>query len=138
VPIGNYLSQYFANFYLTGFDHWLKETKKVKYYFRYCDDLVILSNNKEALHDLREEIEQYLMNNLRLTIKSNYQVFPVAIRGIDFVGYKHFHSHTLLRKSIKKRFVKMVTRRPSYHSMASYYGWIKHCNGANLYKKYFQ
>lgn len=36
LPIGNYLSQYLANFYLTGFDHWLKETKCVKYYFRYC------------------------------------------------------------------------------------------------------
>ena len=40
LPIGNYLSQYFANFYLTHFDHWLKETIGVKYYLRYADDLV--------------------------------------------------------------------------------------------------
>lgn len=46
LPIGNYLSQYFANFYLTYFDHWLKEVKKVKYYFRYADDMVILSDSK--------------------------------------------------------------------------------------------
>jgi RNA-directed DNA polymerase len=43
LPIGNYLSQYFANFYLTYFDHWIKEVKGVEYYFRYADDLVILS-----------------------------------------------------------------------------------------------
>lgn len=46
LPIGNYLSQYFANFYLTYFDHWIKEEKRIKYYFRYADDIVILSNNK--------------------------------------------------------------------------------------------
>jgi retron-type reverse transcriptase len=52
VPIGNYLSQYFANFYLTYFDHWLKEVKKVKYCFRYADDIVILSGDKQYLHSL--------------------------------------------------------------------------------------
>ena len=42
VPIGNYLSQYFANLYLTGFDHWCKEELKCRYYYRYSDDIVIL------------------------------------------------------------------------------------------------
>ena len=49
VPIGNYLSQFFANLYLAYFDHWLKEDKKIKYYFRYADDIVILHNSKEYL-----------------------------------------------------------------------------------------
>ena len=31
IPIGNLLSQYFANFYLNSFDHWIKENKKIKY-----------------------------------------------------------------------------------------------------------
>ena len=39
VPIGNYLSQYFANLYLTGFDHWCKEELKCRYYYRYADDV---------------------------------------------------------------------------------------------------
>ena len=47
VPIGNYLSQFFANLYLAYFDHWIKEVLKVKYYFRYCDDITILGSNKE-------------------------------------------------------------------------------------------
>lgn len=47
VPIGNYLSQFFANLYLAYFDHWVKEELKCKFYFRYADDIVILSDSKE-------------------------------------------------------------------------------------------
>lgn len=76
VPIGNYLSQYFANLYLAYFDHWIKECKKIKYYFRYADDIVIFSKDKESLHTLIKVIIEYLNINLKLTVKSNYQVFP--------------------------------------------------------------
>lgn len=135
VPIGNYLSQYFANFYLTYFDHWLKQEVKVKHYFRYADDLVILSESKLYLQRLNWEIAQYLKDKLKLTVKENYQVFPVASRGIDFVGYRFFHTHTFLRKSIKQNFARMLTNNPSPHSVAAYYGWAKHGNCKNLLKK---
>ena len=135
LPIGYYLSQYFANFYLTYFDHWLKEEKNVRYYFRYCDDLVILSSDKSHLHGLLADIRAYLAEELKLTIKDNYQVFPVPARGIDFVGYKFFHTHTLLRKSIKKNFARKVARSKALPSIASYYGWAKHCNSNHLLKK---
>ena len=46
VTIGNYLSQYFANLYLAYFDHWIKEVLRVKYYYRYADDIVLLSDDK--------------------------------------------------------------------------------------------
>ena len=135
LPIGNYLSQYLANFYLTYFDHWLKETKGVKYYFRYADDMVILSNSKEHLHQIRADIKEYLTINLKLELKSNYQVYPVASRGIDFLGYISFHGHRLLRKSIKKNFARMMRSRRNIQSIAGYKGWLKHCNGKNLFKK---
>ncbi len=132
LPIGNYLSQYFANFYLTYFDHWLKEAKGVTYYFRYADDIVILAPNKEYLHDLLNEIKQYLKINLDLIVKENYQVFPVKDRGIDFVGYVFFHTHIRLRKSIKKNFARMLAKRRNYKSIASYNGWLTHGNCINL------
>lgn len=135
LPIGNYLSQYLANFYLTYFDHWLKEVIRVKYYFRYADDLVILSHSKEELHQVLAKISDYLSQNLRLSVKKNYQVFPVAARGIDFVGYKFYHTHTLLRKSIKQNFARMMAANPNQQSAASYYGWAKHCNSNHLIKK---
>ncbi len=135
VPIGNYLSQYFANLYLTYFDHWLKEVKKVKYCFRYADDIVILHKSKEYLHKLLVEMREYLITKLKLTIKSNHQVFSVKIRGIDFVGYVFFHTHILLRKSIKKNFARMMYYRCNLKSFSAYNGWIMHCNGKHLLKK---
>jgi len=135
VPIGNYLSQYFANFYLTPFDRWLKSEKKVKYYFRYADDIVILHHNKEDLHKLLYEIKGYLSVNLQLQVKNNYQIFPVKSRGIDFVGYKMYHTHTLIRKRIKKSFSRKLKKNINSLSIASYKGWCKHANSKNLLKK---
>lgn len=135
LPIGNYLSQYLANFYLTYFDHWLKEKMQVKYYFRYADDMIILHHDKSYLHKLFEHIEHCLYYCSKLHVKQNWQIFPVEKRGIDFVGYVHFHTHVLLRKSIKKRFAKMLKRNPNKASIASYTGWTKHCNSKNLMKK---
>lgn len=135
VPIGNYLSQYFANLYLAYFDHWIKEKKAVKYYYRYADDMVFLSPDKASLHALFLEMKSYLGENLKLEIKNNYQIFPVADRGIDFVGYRFWHTHTLLRKSIKKRFAKAVNKDSKHKGIVSYMGWAKHCNSINLIKK---
>ncbi len=135
LPIGSYTSQYFANFYLTYFDHWLKETMRVKYYFRYSDDMVILSNDKAFLHSLLHEIKGYLKTNLDLTIKNNYQVFPVEARGIDFVGYVFKHTHVLVRKSIKKNYARKMSKGCNDQSKAAYNGWLKHCNSRNLIRK---
>ena len=135
LPIGNYLSQYFANYYLTYFDHWIKEDKAIKYYFRYADDIVILSDNKQHLHQILEAIKHYLKDDLKLIVKQNYQVFPVEARGIDFVGYKFYHNHTMLRKSIKKRFAKAVSKKKNKATIAAYKGWTKHCDSKHLLKK---
>jgi hypothetical protein len=97
--------------------------------------MVILADNKPCLHQLLFEISKYLQENLRLEVKDNYQVFPVKDRGIDFVGYVFFHTHVLLRKSIKQSFARMLGRNKNPQSIASYKGWAKHCNSKNLVKK---
>lgn len=135
LPIGNYLSQYLANFYLTYFDHWMKEDKRIRYYFRYADDLVILAGDKKYLHDLLAEIGQYLTRNLRLTVKHNYQIFPVNARSVDFLGYRFYHSHILMRKSIKQNFARRMSRPDNLRSFASYWGWAAHCNSRRLVRK---
>lgn len=135
LPIGNYLSQYLANFHLTYFDHWIKEYMKVKYYFRYADDMLILSDNKPQLHKLLSDIRNYLETNLKLIVKDNYQIYPVEKRGIDFIGYVFFHTHTRLRKRIKKNFARMLANNKNAKSIASYKGWASHCNSTNLLKK---
>ena len=144
VPIGNYLSQYFANFYLSYFDHWLKEEKKCKYVFRYMDDIVILDGDKNFLHNLKKEIDDYLKVNLDLKVKENWQIFPTNVRGIDFVGYRTFRHCKLLRKSTYKRMKekcrKMIKRErlsfSEFCTVNSYLGWLMWCNSHDLSLKY--
>jgi len=145
VPIGNYLSQYFGNLYLTGLDHELKEKYRLKYVFRYCDDICILHKSKEFLHSIREVIEKYLIK-LKLNLKENWQVFPINIRGLDFLGYRFFHDYILLRKSIKMKFIKKIRKinkdwknlshTKVINSIMSYCGWFKYANCKNLANKY--
>lgn len=140
VPIGNYLSQYFANVYLSEFDHIMKEKWKCKFYFRYADDMVVLSDSKEWLHNILGKIKNYFTSNLKLELKPNYQIFPVESRGIDFVGYVFRHDYVLLRKSIKKRLSKLVSkyqkkkinRETFKKSLMSYKGWLQHCDAIHL------
>lgn len=140
VPIGNYLSQHFGNLYLSSFDHWMKEKQGCKYYFRYCDDVVILHNDKKYLAELCLNVSEYLEKILKLQLKSNWQVFPVDIRGIDFLGYRFYHTHTTLRKSTTKNFKKAITQikrsNPKtigmVNSIMSYHGWMNYADCHNL------
>lgn len=133
IPIGNYLSQWLANVYLAYFDHYCKEILLCRYYYRYCDDIVILGNNKEKLHYICNEIRKYMINKLNVSIKDNYQIFPIDRRGIDFLGYRFFHGYILVRK----RIVKDMKRARSTQSKMSYYGWLCHADSYRLIKKYY-
>lgn len=144
IPIGNYLSQFFANLYLSELDHMAKEQMRLRYYYRYADDIVILAPDKERLNAVLLVINHYLAEQRNLMMKSNYQIFPVESRGIDFLGYVFFHTHTLMRKSIKKNMARNVakynkmledgklTEKQYKQAVCSWLGWAKHCNSKNL------
>ncbi len=144
IPIGNYLSQFFGNLYLTYFDHWVKQILKIRYYLRYCDDMVFLYANKTKLHLILNKVKIYLLEHLKLDLKSNFQVFPVASRGIDFLGYVFFQSHTLVRKSIVQDFKKLVKEimasetlsKSQICALSSYHGWLIHADSYYLSTKY--
>ncbi|UWG72475.1 MAG: MatK/TrnK amino terminal region [Bacteriophage sp.] len=110
VPIGNYLSQYFANLYLSELDHLCKEELKYKFYYRYADDIVILSDDKDFLHKVLIYIKLYV-HTIGLKVKDNYQIYPVDSRGINFVGYVFYYTHTLIRKSIKYKIIRLVIEK---------------------------
>lgn len=135
VPIGNYLSQYFANLYLNGLDHHIKERLGVKHYFRYVDDMVLLAATKPQLHAWLYETRQYLETKLNLIIKKNYQVFEVDERGIDFLGGVFRHEHVRMRKTIKQNFAREANGRNRPQVIAGFLGWAYRCNARHLLKK---
>lgn len=144
IPIGNYLSQWFGNIYMSSADHYCKEVLHVKHYHRNMDDVVILSESKEFLHFVLNEFTAYCEKELKLTVKDNYQIFPTFVRGIDFLGYRFFDGYTLLRKSTAKEMKKKMHKLENKHTyttsdmctIASYSGWLKHCNSFRLRNKY--
>lgn len=150
IPIGNYMSQYSGNFYLSSFDHWVKEELHVKHYYRYMDDVVIFSSSKEELHEIHRKVTAYTRDYLHLNIKGNYQIFPTKVRGVDFVGYRFFGEYTLLRKSTAinfKRKMRACRKKmennipPTYSewcSFNSYKGWLGNCDSYRLSKKYIE
>ncbi|MBH0017572.1 reverse transcriptase/maturase family protein [Pseudoalteromonas sp. NGC95] len=102
IPLGNLTSQIFANIYLHELDHFAKHTLKAKRYIRYMDDFVIIHKSKSQLNEWRNLIEEFLYKNLRLKTNSKTQVFPIAKtngRSLDFLGYRIYANHRLLRKS---------------------------------------
>ena len=96
------------------------------------DDMCIFHNSKEYLYNLKYEIIEYLKINLKLEL-SGYQVFPVN-KGVNFVGYKIYPTHIMLRKSIKLNMIKNLNE----NNKLSYYGWLLYCNSINLQNKYFK
>ncbi len=68
MPLGNLTSQLFANVYMNEFDQFIKHESKIKYYIRYADDFVILSENKNYLEEIIPTISDFLNNNLSLIL----------------------------------------------------------------------
>lgn len=152
LPIGNYTSQWFANMYLSDFDHWVLRELNVKHYYRYMDDIVILADSKERLHQVLRRIERYMAEELHLAIKDNYQIFPVEARGIDYVGYRIWRNRVILRKTTFNRLRKTARRlnrtakqrqltQEELSSLFAYLGRAKFCTKKarqTIYQNYFK
>ena len=106
VPIGNLTSQYFANHFLAGLDHYIKESLKIKGYVRYMDDMILWHNDKSSLQKAHYLVNDYIADQLKMTLK------PILLnytsRGLPFLGYLLFPYHIRLSNRSKKRFIKKM------------------------------
>jgi len=144
MPIGNLTSQLFANIYLNVLDHYMKNKLGVKYYIRYMDDFIILSDNKEYLNIVLKYVDKFLENNLNLKLNGKTQVFLVnKKRPIDFLGYRIWPDHRLLRKCNVKRtrrkFRKFQKLYKDYRISLkdiepSIMSWLGHAKWADTYR----
>lgn len=139
-PIGNYCSQWFGNFYLSKLDNFVKHELKIKDYERFCDDFLMLGNDKKYLNYCMERVRSFLHEELLLEC-SKLELFKTK-QGVDFCGYRHFGKYVLLRKSTAKRDKKKIrayiehpekyTEEFIAQSKASMLGSMKHCCSYNL------
>jgi retron-type reverse transcriptase len=142
IPIGNLLSQLSANLYLDVLDGHIKHKCKITYYLRYMDDFCILHSNKIYLKHLKDEIALFLEENLKLRFNNRTDIFPVS-QGIDFLGYRTWETHRLLRNKSKNRMRRKLRKYRKLYSEdniklsdvnASIQSWLGHCKHANTYR----
>ena len=138
-------SQCFANLYLNEVDHEMQ--KYVKHYekdgethylyYRYCDDTVMLASTKKELWQLRN-IHIAAVARLGLEVKPSEAVRPLD-DGLDFLGYVHYGTHSLLRKRIKqkaaRKLAKVKSRKRRQEIIGSFKGMACHADCKHLFYK---
>ena len=128
LPLGNLTSQLFANVYMNEFDQFVKHKLKVKYYIRYADDFVILSENKSYLNEIIPAISNFLQNNLSLTLHPDKIYIKTLYSGVDFLGWVNFPNHKTIRNRTKNRILKRIKENRNSKTLSSYIGLLKHGN----------
>lgn len=139
MPVGNLLSQVFANVYLDTLDQFCKRVLRIRYYIRYMDDIIILSNSKKELHLWKDEIQKFLEEKLELSLNQKTCIRPVS-QGIEFVGYRIWPYYTTLRKSTTLQIKRDMRHKAEEYrtgkvplkevteSLKGRLGMLKHCD----------
>lgn len=142
IPVGNLTSQLFANVYLNKLDQFVKHELKVKYYVRYMDDFIILSEDPAELRHLLAIIEEFLSRELRLELNPKTTILA-AKNGINFVGYIHYKDHKKIRKDARRRLTKLlkafetgeVEQEYFDRSIESRFGHMEHADTYNYIRE---
>jgi len=142
--LGNVTSQLFANIYLNELDQFIKHKLKIKYYLRYCDDFVILSENKKYLIDLIPLISNFLKDKLKLMLHLDKIIIRKYHQGIDFLGYVILPHYRVLRTKTKRKILRkiigknrdfqdnLIFEESFNQTLQSYFGVLKHCQGYKI------
>jgi RNA-directed DNA polymerase len=144
VPIGNLSSQIFANIYLNELDRFVKQDLRIKCYFRYADDFVIVDRRIGYLKSILAEINEFLQTRLKIELHPNKVSIRKFRQGVDFLGYVILPRHIVLRTKTRKRMFRKLFEKQKLmenheigeftfgQSLQSYLGLFKHCNGYDL------
>jgi retron-type reverse transcriptase len=137
LPIGSLTSQLFANVYGSLIDHFIHHVLKHRRWARYMDDIIILGNSMESLREDFLRIQEFSFKEMGMKI-SKWACSSIN-RGINFLGYRIWHSHKLLRKDSVQRAKKKIARYTKHNQedkltdfIASWKGHITWSNSHNL------
>jgi retron-type reverse transcriptase len=144
IPIGNVTSQVFTNIYLSELDYFVKQTLRVRWYGRFSDDFVLLSQKRSDLFEWRERLDTFLQKCLLLELHPHKVFIRPLHQGIDFLGYVLLPHHRVLRASTRRRMFRRLTQSSDgvvdggtspevlSQALASYLGMVSHADAFNL------
>lgn len=111
LPIGNLTSQFLANVYLDPLDHFVRERPGGLLYLRYMDDFIIFSENKTILKALKQEVNDFLDQKLRLRLKDSVVMINQRMHGLSFVGARIFPNLIRIRRESLRRSLKRLRQK---------------------------
>jgi RNA-directed DNA polymerase len=133
LPLGNLTSQLLVNIYMNEFDQFVKHTLKVKYYIRYADDFVFLSDDKAWLEAVLPQVSAFLEERLKLSLHPDKVFIKTLASGVDFLGWVHFSTHSVLRTVTKRRMFRgILEKEGKIETVQSYLGSLQHGNAEKL------
>lgn len=133
LPLGNLTSQLLVNIYMNEFDQFVKHSLKVRYYVRYADDFVFLSENKSELESILPLVDTFLSSKLHLMLHPDKVFIKTLSSGIDFLGWVHFPDHRVLRTTTKQRMFRRIEKSEGKPEVViSYLGLLSHGNACKL------
>lgn len=144
IPLGYFISQWFANYYLRDMDHRIKQMVGRDMYVRWMDDMVIFSGNKRDLHRYKDEISG-MLEGLGLRLKDNWRIqrfdYPKGGCFLDYMGFRFYRNRTTMRRSIMYRITRKARRiakkdKPTIYEIKqfmSYVGWLSHSDTYGIY-----
>ncbi len=147
LPLGNLTSQLFANIYLNELDQYIKHVLKIRYYWRYMDDMVLIHTDKKVLLEAKQAIWQFVWEKLHLQIHPKKHYLQPAQKWVPFLWYHIYPRWFVLGKRTRKsRRCKIRARNHEkvndpttiLQSYNSYLGIASHGKNYNLRKKYIK
>jgi len=108
LPIWNLTSQLFWNVYLDKLDKFIKNNLKIKFYWRYVDDMILIHNSKEKLQECEQEIKIFLKNNLNLEISDKKTKLKKFQDWVDFLWAIIKPHRIYVRNRTKWNFYKKI------------------------------
>jgi RNA-directed DNA polymerase len=159
LPLGFYISQWLANYFLEELDFLIAKEPDVTMYMRYADDMTVFIQNKKRAHELLTSIMRYLGKERRLKLKNNYQVIRFDYtkkngkrigRPLDFMGFVFYRDHIVMRKRTMIKAARISrkiadaksngrkTPIKNARAVVSLLGWFKHTDSYDCYLKHIK
>jgi hypothetical protein len=123
---GNEIIQNLGMIYLNSLDHYIKEKLRIKWYQRYNDDFILISNSKEELINAKAKIKK-ILSNLGLQFNEKKTKIRKLDKGIIYLGSKF----TLTKDGTVLRFIdteKLNNKKRKFRRM------VKSCEKGKIAK----